>query len=223
MSQNNTIDQKSATATVAANIAHVMTSQDLKLDQDARLQASPSSFAVAVRALLQNWRQGTVGYKGRSDVSRTGKKPWKQKGTGRARAGTAGSPLWRGGGACFGPQKRTKTLKISQKNKKALFNALLWKRLDEKRMVELDWSPSGERPRTSLAYKALKSAGLENKKIILFAAPHDYDIYTSFANIPNVQVLFYDQPNVYTLSYGDFWVVLKQDSEFLNKMVNAWT
>lgn len=217
MSQNNKSDQKSA------NLAHLVTSQDLKLDQESRLQASPESFAVAVRALLQNWRQGTVGCKGRSDVARTGKKPWKQKGTGRARAGTAGSPVWRGGGVAFGPQKRTKTLKVSQKNKKALFNALLWDRLNQQQIVELNWAPTGETPKTSLAYKALKEAGLTNKKIILFAAPHDYRVYTSFANMPNVQVLFYDQPNVYSLSHGDCWVVLKQDSDFLNKMVDAWT
>ena len=64
----------------------------------------PVAMAIYVRALLQNWRQGTVACKGRSDVSYSNKKPWKQKGTGRARAGSARSPLWRGGGVIFGPQ-----------------------------------------------------------------------------------------------------------------------
>lgn len=79
-------------------------------------------YALWVRVLMQNWRQGTVGCKGRSDVARSGKKPWKQKGTGRARAGTARSPLWRGGGVIFGPQMRTRTLKINKKIKVVLFN-----------------------------------------------------------------------------------------------------
>src|SRR6202158_776957 len=69
-------------------------------------RATPHQFAVWIRALLQNWRQGTVGVKDRSEVSLSGKKPWKQKGTGRARAGTARSPLWRKGGVIFGPHPR---------------------------------------------------------------------------------------------------------------------
>ena len=64
--------------------------------------------------MLQNWRQGTVACKGRSDVAFSNKKPWKQKGTGRARAGSARSPLWRKGGVIFGPQPRTRTLTITQ-------------------------------------------------------------------------------------------------------------
>ena len=75
-------------------------------------------MAVYVRSLLQNWRQGTVGCKGRSDVAYSNKKPWKQKGTGRARAGSARSPLWRGGGVIFGPQPRTRVLKAGKQVKK---------------------------------------------------------------------------------------------------------
>ena len=79
-------------------------------------------YAVWVRVLMQNWRQGTVGCKARSDVAYTNKKPWKQKGTGRARAGSARSPIWRGGGVTFGPQARVKTLKnYTRKLKVALW------------------------------------------------------------------------------------------------------
>ena len=59
------------------------------------------SYAVWVRALMQNWRQGTVGCKSRGEISFSNKKPWKQKGTGRARAGSSRSPLWRSGGVIF--------------------------------------------------------------------------------------------------------------------------
>ena len=71
-------------------------------------------MSIYIRSLLQNWRQGTVACKGRSDVGYSNKKPWKQKGTGRARAGSARSPLWRGGGVIFGPQPRTRVLKNEQ-------------------------------------------------------------------------------------------------------------
>src|SRR3990170_8981839 len=80
--------------------------------------ASREEISTWVRVLVHNWHQGTVGVKGRSDVAFSGKKPWKQKGTGRARAGTARSPLWRGGGVIFGPQAKVKTLRVSQKQKK---------------------------------------------------------------------------------------------------------
>ncbi len=73
-------------------------------------QNSMVDFSTWVRSLVQSWRQGTVACKGRSDVARSTKKPWKQKGTGRARAGSARSPIWRGGGVIFGPQKRTRIL-----------------------------------------------------------------------------------------------------------------
>ena len=81
-------------------------------------------FQFGLRALLQNWRQGTVACKGRSDVAYSNKKPWKQKGTGRARAGSARSPLWRGGGVIFGPQATSRTLRVPQSLRKNVLNAL---------------------------------------------------------------------------------------------------
>src|SRR3990167_8761361 len=71
-----------------------------------------ATFSTWVRVLLQNGRQGTVACKGRSDVAFSNKKPWKQKGTGRARAGSARSPVWRKGGVIFGPQARVRKLSI---------------------------------------------------------------------------------------------------------------
>ena len=88
--------------------------QDLGFSEDSRKSVAPSTFSIEVRRLLQNWRQGTVACKGRSDVKGSTRKPWKQKGTGRARAGDVKSPIWRGGGVIFGPQKRVKTLKTTK-------------------------------------------------------------------------------------------------------------
>lgn len=219
--ETKTNNQKTA-KTSAVEGVQAFTAKDLGYTSENRCVASPESFAVAIRALMQNWRQGTVGCKGRSDVARSGKKPWKQKGTGRARAGTARSPIWRGGGVTFGPQKRVKTLKVTQKAKKALFNTLVWDRLENKRMLVLDWSPSQDMPKTALAYKALKGAGLTDKKITLFVSPSDQATLLSFGNLPNVQMLLFDQPNVYALAHGDYWVVLKQDSDSFKEMVSAW-
>jgi ribosomal protein L4 len=98
---------------VLENIASAITVQQLGMPTEiADVSVSTSHY---VRALLQNWRQGTVWSRGRSDVSFSNKKPWKQKGTGRARAGSPKSPLWRGGGVIFGPQERSRLLKINRK------------------------------------------------------------------------------------------------------------
>src|SRR4030066_2094069 len=99
------------------NVARAFIAQDLSFDTQFK-RATPAAFSTWIRVLEKNWQQGTVACQGRSDVSRTNRKPWKQKGTGRARAGSARSPLWRGGGIIFGPQPRTRTLTVSKSLKR---------------------------------------------------------------------------------------------------------
>jgi large subunit ribosomal protein L4 len=180
---------------------------------------SPYAFALWVRALMQNWRQGTVGVKGRADVSLTGKKPWRQKGTGRARAGTARSPLWRGGGVTFGPQMRTRTMKLTRGLKKRVLNDLLWNMAESGRVHVLDFA--FEKPQTKKAHELLCHASLQGKVTIL-VAPNDYVTQASFANIPTVQVLFFDQLNAFNISNSDDVVVLKKDLGTVKEMVAQW-
>lgn len=183
---------------------------------------STIAFSTAVRVLLQNWRQGTVGCKGRSDVSYSNRKPWKQKGTGRARAGSARSPLWRHGGVIFGPQERTRVLKVSRKLKQGVLGSLAYERLNAGQVLCLDWSVEGDKPKTSAAFTALKNAGLANSKVTVFLPAQDVLTYTSFMNIPNVRVLFYDQPNTFDLVQAERWVVFKKDIEQFKEMVEKW-
>lgn len=206
-----------------AALMHVITPAELNINQDARKDVSPVSMAVYVRTLLQNWRQGTVACKGRADVAYSNKKPWKQKGTGRARAGSARSPLWRGGGVIFGPQPRTRVLKTSTQVKRNVLNSILFKFLDQNKIVALDWNPSLQKPKTAEAYKLLKDSNLHDEKVVLFLPTHDHMSYASFINIPNVQILFFDQPNAYDLVNGTRWVVLKRDLEQFKQMVSQWT
>jgi len=185
-------------------------------------KVSLQAFSTWVRALLQNWRQGTVSVKDRSEVARTNKKPWKQKGTGRARAGTARSPLWRGGGVTFGPQPRIKSLKVSQKVKQGVLNRLLFDRFDNDRIVCLYWSALEGKPSTAQAYKVLKDAGLQGEKINLFLRSDDTLTSASFTNIPEVRVLFFDQANAFDLAQAPYWVVLKKDLDQFKEMVSRW-
>lgn len=186
-------------------------------------KASAAEFAVWIRTLLQGWRQGTVGSKGRSDVDRSNKKPWKQKGTGRARAGSARSPLWRGGGVVFGPQPRVRTLSISKQSKKNVMMSLLSGFIEQKRLMSVDWSLQTEKPKTAAAYKLLKDLGLVNKRTTLLIPFDDRLTGASFINIPNVRVLAFDQMNAYDLANSDNIIVLKKDFDHLRTMVSRWS
>lgn len=213
--------QKVTKSSESNTLMHVITPAELNIT-DARKDVSPVSMSVYIRTLLQNWRQGTVACKGRSDVAYSNKKPWKQKGTGRARAGSARSPLWRGGGVIFGPQARTRVLKTSTQIKRNVFNSILFDFLDHGKVVALDWNVNLEKPKTAQAFKLLKDSNLHKEKVVLFLPTHDQMSYASFINIPNVQILFFDQPNAYDLVNGNRWVVLKKDLEQFKQMVSQW-
>ena len=191
-------------------------------DTISQRKVSHEAFSVWVRQLLLNSRQGTVYSKTRAEVCRTGKKPWKQKGTGRARAGTARSPLWRGGGVIFGPQKRVRTLDVPQKVKRGVLNTLLYKFISNEKLLVADWLFAGDKPRTKDAYQLLLQAGIQNQSVVFFVASDDFLIQASFANVPNVQLVLYDAPNAYDLVSGKWWLVLKKDLGLFTEMVEKW-
>ena len=192
---------------------------DMKFE---KREISVKAFSVAIRVLLQNWRQGTVACKGRSDVAFSNKKPWRQKGTGRARAGTRRSPLWRSGGVAFGPQPRVRTLKISRDQSTGVFNNLFAAALENKSIYCLDATFGETAPSSKNAFKALKGLGLDNKKVLLFIPATDGLTFMSFRNIPKVNILFFDQPNAFDLSDAKAWVFLKRDAESFKEMVSLW-
>jgi large subunit ribosomal protein L4 len=195
--------------------------QTLSADKDLKIKreraVKPGAVTLWIHALLQNWRQGTVACKGRSDVSFSTKKPWKQKGTGRARAGSARSPLWRGGGVTFGPQPRTRSLRVTKKLRRRVLEELLWQLAEEKKLFVMDFVLEGEKPRTAQALKMLKSAGFD--KVTVVVDVHDTLTQASFANLPNVQILFLDQLNAFNLAQDRPVIVLKKDVEAFKKMV----
>lgn len=180
-------------------------------------------FAIWVRVLMQNWRQGTVGCKTRSEVARSTKKPWKQKGTGRARAGTAGSPVWRGGGVVFGPQARVRKLKISKKQKSVVLHSMVYDYLNQGKVCMLDSAITSPKPSVAMAYGFLKKVGLEKKKITLFLSINDALTYASFINMPQVRILFFDQLNAVDLARNNHWVFFKKDVDMFKEMVSRWS
>jgi len=185
---------------------------------------SPRTFSYVVKSLLLNWRQGTVASKSRGEISFSNKKPWKQKGTGRARAGSLRSPLWRKGGTVFGPQPRTRTTSVNKKQTKLVFNNILNAFLSEKnKLFCLDYDISSQdRPNTKKVFSLLKNLGIENKKVVLFLSFDDDLNFASFRNIPNLNVISYSQPNAYDITNCDCWVLLKKDLDLFKNMVSSW-
>ncbi len=179
-------------------------------------------YAQWIRALLQNWRQGTVGCKGRADVAYSTRKPWKQKGTGRARAGMAKSPLWRGGGVIFGPQPRTRTLKVTKRTKFEVMKALLATYASNNKIISYDFQLQDDKPSTKAGFLAMEQMNVVGKKVSIFLQRDDYANWLSLRNLPSVQIISFDALNAYDLSNSDYLVVLKKDFNNFKEMVAQW-
>ncbi|HSW73644.1 MAG TPA: 50S ribosomal protein L4 [Candidatus Limnocylindria bacterium] len=220
--QKTTLKTRKKASAPSSDMLRVLAPEDLGLAAEQKKAHSDVGFAIWVRTLLQNWRQGTVSCKGRSDVARSNKKPWKQKGTGRARAGSARSPVWRGGGVSFGPQPRTRTLTLSSSAKKGVLNTLLFNALEHGKVGLLKWNLEGDAPKTTAAFSALKNVGLHTSKVVLFIPVNDTLTYASFANIPNVRILSFDQANAYDLADSQQWIVLDKDFGQFKEMTAQW-
>ena len=211
--------KKTPVESVAKVIA--LSLKDVGLD-GVRKAASPHAFSVAVHSLLQNWRQGTVACQGRSQVTGSTKKPWKQKGTGRARAGDVKSPIWRGGGVTFGPQKRTRITKVTKAQKKNVMGTLAVQAVESGKVKMFDWMLNSNLPRTREAFNVLKIVGVAGVQTNVFLDAHDLVTAASFANIPFVRIVFFDSANVYDLSDAAHWVVFKKDIDSFKEMVARW-
>jgi len=138
-----------------------------------------------VTACLAGARAGTTQQKTRSQVNGGGAKPWRQKGTGRARAGTIRSPIWRGGGKAFAATPRDYTQKINRKMYRAAMRSILSELVRQDRLVAVD-TFSVEAPKTRELVARLGEMGLENV-LIVTDAPDD-NLYLAARNLPHVAI-----------------------------------
>lgn len=155
---------------------------------------------LAVKHYLANQRQGTHQTKTRADVAGSTKKPWRQKGTGGARAGHKRSPLWRHGGTIFGPQPRDYDSKINHKVKRlARRSALSAKAKDQQIIILQDFSMNS--PKTKSFVQILKNLGVQQSKV-LFVSNHqnaEDAVYLSARNLPNVSIQRASDLNTYEI------------------------
>lgn len=158
---------------------------------------------LALKRQLNNGRAGSASAKTRAEVSGGGKKPWKQKGTGRARAGSLRSPLFRGGGVIFGPKPRSYETQLPQKARKLALKSALSAKLDIMTVVK-DFSEITE-PKTKVMVKALKDLNAKGKVLIIadLTAEENKNLVLSARNIPSVRLLLPSNLNVKDLVEAD--------------------
>jgi large subunit ribosomal protein L4 len=150
-----------------------------------------------IKMQLANKRQGTSSTKTRTEVRGGGKKPWRQKGTGRARAGSSRNPIWRGGGIAFGPKPRDYSYKLPQKVRRlALKSALSSKALDNKIVVVDEFS--FDQPKTKAMVQALEALKV-GKKTLLVTADGNVNVVKSARNIEGLKPMRADFINVYDI------------------------
>jgi len=172
----------------------------------------------AVVMQLANRRAGTTATKTKGFVRGGGKKPWRQKGTGRARAGSIRSPIWVGGGTVFGPTPRDYSYRMPRKaRREALLSALSVKNRDGKIIVVSKLEP--EEPKTKVMVKALAELKVQSALIVIAHA--DERVERSARNLPKVKVLRVEGLNVYDLLRYEHLILTEQALKLLEERLAA--
>ncbi|MDP2847254.1 MAG: 50S ribosomal protein L4 [Humidesulfovibrio sp.] len=182
-----------ATITVFDQMKKEVGSIDLSSDVF-EVEVRPEILHFVVRAQLAAKRVGTHAVKTRAYVSGGGKKPWKQKGTGHARAGSNRSPLWRGGAIIFGPQPRSYEFKVNRKVRRLALKMALSSRLLEDNLMVLNTIDMPE-IKTKRFAEVAKALGLEKALIVFNEA--DKNLLLSARNLPGIKLLPADKLNAY--------------------------
>lgn len=172
------------------------------------IEPNASALHAVVKAYLANQRQGTQSALTRSEVSGGGIKPWRQKGTGRARQGSTRAPQWRHGGVVFAPKPRDYTIRVNKKVKRLAMKSALSSKVAEQDVVVFD-ALNLAAPKTKEMVKALGAVGVE-KALIVLSAP-DETVERAARNLPGVKTTLVGTLNVYEiLKYQK--LVLTRDS-----------
>jgi len=167
---------------------------------------------------LNNARQGTASTKTRSEVRGGGRKPWRQKGTGRARAGSIRSPLWRGGGVIFGPKPRDYSTKMNRKERRLALRTAFSTRTDDLIVVE-DFNSEFDRPKTKDFIEALGRWGVgTEEKVLLILKEVSDNVNLSTRNIAKVKMIKATNLNVADILHANKLIVSKDAIEQIQEV-----
>jgi|TARA_B100001094_G_scaffold145470_1_gene140846 large subunit ribosomal protein L4 len=192
--------------------------KDISISNDAfNKEFNESLIHQAVVSFMAASRQGSAKQKNRSEVRGGGKKPYRQKGTGRARAGTIRSPLWRGGGITFASRPRDFSKKINKKMYRAAIKSIFSELVRQNRLVAIE-KPILEKPKTKEIASFINEFSLS--KVLIITDELDANLYLSARNIPNVDVITVREINPVNLLKPQKVAVtseaLKQIEEWIN-------
>ena len=193
--------------------------ESIKLDSNIfNVETKASVVRQAVLSELSNLRQGTHSSKNRSAVRGGGKKPWKQKGRGVARAGTIRSPLWKGGGVVFGPEPHGYSKKLPKKMSRLARKSVLTKKFLDKELVVLD-SIKFSSKKTSDFVSFMKSIDILNKKTLILVDSFQENLILSSRNIRNVFIENVKTVSVYDLLDSEIILIDKAGIDTFSKVL----
>ena len=184
-------------------------------DSDFGVQPNKDAVYRAVLSEMANSRQGTHSSKSRGMVRGGGKKPWKQKGRGVARAGTNRSPIWRGGGTVFGPEPHKYEYNLPKKIKRLARRSVLSQKLNDQKLIILDDFDINE-VKTKKICQLLQKLNIDGK-ILFLTSEINENLFLSLRNIPNIALLKAISASTYDLIDSDFILIDKKGLELLNE------
>ncbi|MBA2647348.1 MAG: 50S ribosomal protein L4 [Pyrinomonadaceae bacterium] len=183
-------------------------------------ELNESLIHTAVKSFLAGGRQGTVGTKTRGDVSGSGRKLWKQKGTGRARIASIRSPLWKGGGNVHGPQARDWSQNLPKKMRRGAVRSALSERLREGNIIVLDGGFTLDGPKTKQFIGALDVLGLVGGKTLVVDSVENENLFLASRNVKRTKVVTSRGLNIYDLLYHEKLVLSRAAAEELTHMLD---
>ncbi len=173
---------------------------------DLKVAKEETAAHIVHRALVRqmaNARQGNASTKTRAEVSGGGRKPWRQKGTGRARAGSNRSPLWRGGGVIFGPKPRDYSVKMNRKERRLALRTAFQSRSEDLIVVE-EFADKLAQPKTKELMSAIARWGVgADSKVLLIVSERNETVYLSARNVANLKLISATNLNVFDLLAAD--------------------
>ena len=171
---------------------------------------------AAVRAYLLNQRQGTQSTLTRAEVSGGGIKPWRQKGTGRARQGSTRSPQWTHGGIALGPKPRSYRVSLNKKMRRVALQSALSAKVADGEMIVVD-AIAAQEYKTRVMADMLRAIGFEKKALVVLAEKDD-KVYRSLSNIEGVKIAYVNTINVYDILNCGLFVVAKAAAEKIEEV-----
>jgi large subunit ribosomal protein L4 len=180
-------------------------------------KVSEGSVYYAVNALLTNRRQGNAATKDRGMVKASNAKPWRQKGTGRARAGRSSSPIWRGGGTVFGPSPKEYSVRLPKKVRQTAFRSALSAKAAEENSVLVVEALNFEQPKTKLISELFKKWEISCRRVLIMLESNKPNVWKSTRNIPGVEVKPFVECNAYDVLLAEKIIIEKTVIDKLEK------